>query len=172
MSYEPDNQGAEGYDTPRRTAADRTNLPGIFLIVTGVVSLLFAGFLFLQGVQYAMMSVEQVERNMEHMKQVLEQYFPGAAAAMDEQKMSAEQMKQQNTVSSFVTGGVVLIAALVTLIGGIRMRSLSSYGLAVTGAILACIPCVSCLGCCGAGQAFGIWALVVLFDPEVKAAFR
>jgi hypothetical protein len=31
---------------------------------------------------------------------------------------------------------------------------------------------LTCTGCCGLGQGIGIWALVVLLKPEVKALFR
>lgn len=37
-------------------------------------------------------------------------------------------------------------------------------------AILAMIPCVS--PCCLLGLPLGIWALIVLLKPEVKAAFQ
>ncbi len=56
--------------------------------------------------------------------------------------------------------------------GGMRMRLLRNYYLAMTAAILALIPCwVPC--CFGLiGMAIGIWALVVLTNSEVKNAFR
>ena len=41
--------------------------------------------------------------------------------------------------------------------------------LAYTGAILSMIPCVS--GCCLLGLPFGIWAVMTLNKPEVKAGF-
>ena len=49
------------------------------------------------------------------------------------------------------------------------MKSLTSYGGAMTGAILAVIPCFS--PCCIVGIPIGIWALVVLNDPVVKKGF-
>ena len=56
------------------------------------------------------------------------------------------------------------------LIAAIRMKELRSYGLAMAGAILGMLPYLS--PCCLLGLPFGIWALVVLADPAVKAAFR
>lgn len=52
--------------------------------------------------------------------------------------------------------------------GGLKMRLLRSYGTAVAGAILAAIPITP-----GAlvGLPMGIWALVVLSNSEIKAAF-
>lgn len=64
---------------------------------------------------------------------------------------------------------LTLILGLVTLLGGIRMLQRRSYGLVMTGVILGMLPCTCC--CC-LGLPFGIWALVVLSNPEVKAAFR
>lgn len=58
---------------------------------------------------------------------------------------------------------------IVVLIGAIKMKNLKSYGLSMAAAIIAMLPCIS--PCCVLGLPFGIWAIVVLVDPEVKAAF-
>ena len=63
-----------------------------------------------------------------------------------------------------ILGGVVLF-------GGLKMKNLQSYGLAMAAAIMAMLPCT--VGwCCLLGLPLGIWALIVLMKPEVKAAFR
>jgi hypothetical protein len=49
------------------------------------------------------------------------------------------------------------------------MRRLESHGIATAAAIVAMIPCT---GCCIVGIPFGIWALSVLNDSYVRAAFR
>jgi hypothetical protein len=58
----------------------------------------------------------------------------------------------------------------VILLGGMKMKKLESYGLAMTTSIIAMIPCLS--PCCLIGLPIGIWALVVLSKPEVKSAFH
>ncbi len=63
-----------------------------------------------------------------------------------------------------------LLMGIIVLIGAVKMKRLESYGLAMASAILAMIPCTS--PCCLLGLPFGIWALVVLSDTHVKAAFR
>ncbi len=64
----------------------------------------------------------------------------------------------------YVTGGTVqLAAALVVLLGAIKMKNLDNYAFAMTAAVLATIPCTSPC-CCLLGMPFGIWALVVLND--------
>ncbi|MBN8228682.1 hypothetical protein JYK02_14305 [Corallococcus macrosporus] len=53
--------------------------------------------------------------------------------------------------------------------GAWKMKNLQLHGLAVTVAIICCIPC--CGPAWGLGLIPGIWSLVVLNRPEVKAAF-
>ena len=65
---------------------------------------------------------------------------------------------------------VALIMAIIILLGAIKMKNLESYGFSMTAAILAMIPCT--WPCCLLGLPFGIWALVVLSNDQVKAAFR
>ncbi len=73
--------------------------------------------------------------------------------------------------SAGVAGGAVgMIMGILVLIGAMRMKKLESYSFAMAAAILALVPCTS--PCCWLGLPFGIWALVVLGDGSVKAAFR
>jgi uncharacterized membrane protein len=65
--------------------------------------------------------------------------------------------------------GVVI--AIVRLIGAFKMMKLQSYGFAMATAILTLIPCTNTC-CCLLNIGAGIWALVVLAKPEVKAAFQ
>ncbi len=75
---------------------------------------------------------------------------------------------------SGVVGILLNVAFLVKdgiiLFGALQMKGLKSYGLAMAVSILSIIPCLS--PCCVLGIPFGIWALLVLLKPEVKAAFR
>ena len=73
-------------------------------------------------------------------------------------------------------GGVGILLGLLTtsldlimLFGALRMKAMKSYGFALTAAIIGVIPCY--WTCCGLGIFAGIWALVVLLNSEVKAAF-
>jgi hypothetical protein len=63
------------------------------------------------------------------------------------------------------------LAALVCFVGAYKMRKLESYTLSMVSAVLAILPCTTYV-CCMLMMPFGIWALVVLMKPEVKAAFR
>jgi len=71
-------------------------------------------------------------------------------------------------VAGIVQYSLSLIAHIIILIGAIKMKSLRSYGLAMTASILSIL--FQC-GCCCLGIGAGIWALVILSKPEVKAMF-
>jgi hypothetical protein len=66
-----------------------------------------------------------------------------------------------------IIGGIV---GIVVLMGASKMQRLQNYPFVFTASILAMVPCVS--PCCMLGLPFGIWALVILNKPEVKAAFH
>lgn len=69
-----------------------------------------------------------------------------------------------------VTNIISVLIGVLILMGGLKMKKLESHGLAVTASILALLPCTS--PCCLIGLPIGIWALVVLFRPEVKNSFH
>jgi hypothetical protein len=84
----------------------------------------------------------------------------------------SEQDRFINMLSGTIgvaTSVIGLIIAGVIFFGARRMQELRSWGLALTVSILAMIPCIS--PCCLIGLPIGIWAIVVLVRPEVKAAF-
>lgn len=64
--------------------------------------------------------------------------------------------------------GIVFNALII--FAGFKMKSLQTYPLAIAGAAFCCLP--FCSGfCCVVGLVPGIWAIVTLIKPEVKAAF-
>jgi hypothetical protein len=69
------------------------------------------------------------------------------------------------TLIGLLFSGTVYV---IVLVGAIRMRKLKSYSLAVTAATLALMPCS---GCCIVSLPCGVWALVVLLNQDVRAAF-
>jgi hypothetical protein len=62
----------------------------------------------------------------------------------------------------FLLGGLILY-------GGVNMKKLENYGMAMAASIVAMLPCSAC---CVIGLPIGIWAVVVLSKPEVKSAFH
>lgn len=67
-------------------------------------------------------------------------------------------------------GFITLALAPLIVYGAIQMLKARRYGMARLAAILSLIPVSSC--CFVLGIPIGIWALVVLHKPEVKAAFE
>lgn len=143
-------------------AASKVSGPAVGLIVVGVINLL----LMLYNVASSAMSL-------------------GADPAELQAQLEAQNPELQNiegfdpqTVTQFMqAGGIVglifavigIVVAIVIIMGGLKMKNLQSRGLAMTASILAMIPCISC---CIIGLPIGIWALVVLNDPNVRASFR
>ena len=87
-----------------------------------------------------------------------------------------EGMEGMEWMAPLMGGAVAVILKIVSIViagfvfwASMQMRNLQGWGMAVTAAILAVFPCTS--PCCLAGIPIGIWALVILFKPEVKAAF-
>jgi uncharacterized membrane protein len=68
-----------------------------------------------------------------------------------------------------ISGLVVFIFNAFVFFAAMQMKQLHSWPLALAGSIIAMTPCISL--CCIIGLPIGIWALVVLFKPEVKEAF-
>jgi hypothetical protein len=161
MSYEPDNYGPPVDSDGART---KTNIPGVLLIVVGILNVLFGLLLVFRGVQIAMSPVADIVQAREQMRQL----FPN----LPEDQTTPEQYKTQTTATALIWGAVTVVLALVTLFGGVLMRGLRGYGLAIVGSILALIPCVSPAGCCLLGVVAGIWALIVLANADVRSAFR
>lgn len=69
-----------------------------------------------------------------------------------------------------VSLALLVIGVLIT-VGGVQMCRLKSYKLAMTAAILSCVPCVTLMACCGLGEVAGIYSCIVLMGKDVKALF-
>jgi hypothetical protein len=168
MSYEPQdydqNYGPAGYGADDAARA-KTSVPGTLLILVGIFNLLGALGSFLGAAGFASLTAEQYE-------QMIKQQPPENQKNLEQSGIGPEQLRNIY-VYGFGIGGVVsLVISLVTIFGGIQMRSLHAYSLCVLAAILTALPCTSAGGCCLLGEIVGIWALIVLLNGEVRAAFR
>lgn len=150
------------------SASDRPEIkgqlqvPAILLIVVGVLNIFSS--LYLVGSGALTLAAPDMISNMQ----------------TPEQKAQMEKAKQQgvNPDNIFAGVGVAylawgilgLVGSALMIFGGVKMMSLTSYGLVMTGTVLAMIPCTT--PCCLLGLVPGIWGLVVLMKPEVKEAFR
>ncbi len=82
-----------------------------------------------------------------------------------------EQMRSAGIGPMDIFQAVLGVAInLLVVVGALKMQRLQSWGLSMTSAILVMLPCAGC--CCLLGLPVGIWAVLTLNKPEVKAAFR
>lgn len=142
-------------------------VPGLFLILNGLFGLLVVAI-------FSVPMVFQPELYIKTMRDFVAQQPAGPQRQdMERQLDDAEKQIQQNRtaiqIQNAVQLGILAVGNLLALLGGFAMRALGSYGLSMTGAIVSIIPVVT--GCCCTGMPLGIWALVVLLRPEVKAGF-
>lgn len=104
------------------------------------------------------------------------QYLSGANEAQMAEALNNPQLPEQAKTFIEMSSKLGIFGSLFQLVcgglsffGGLKMKSLGSYGLSMAGAIAALIPCFG--SCCCIGIPIGIWALIVLNKPEVKSAF-
>jgi hypothetical protein len=145
----------------------RVNVPGLLLIVVGVINLLLGGYLIVNGAFIAVSPLADIQ-----FQEAIDQAQRQNPNAFGGAPPTVALMKGVAYAMCFGGGGVSVLVSVLLLLAGIRMRALQSYGLALTGSILAAIPCISCSSCFGLGEVAGIWALVVLIDPSVRMAFH
>lgn len=127
-------------------AASQVQGPAIGLIITAVIGAIWALIsLFGNVLGMGMASLDQYAADYEW----AEYAFGGGLGIA-------------GAIIGLVVAGFIIWAAL-------QMKALRQWTLAVVASILAMIPCIS--PCCIIGLPIGIWALVVLMKPEVKAAF-
>jgi hypothetical protein len=138
--------GHAGFGQPDPTAAQRLSAPATALIVTGVLGVI---------AQVLGMVANVAQMNM--------------GAAMAPRGEAAVPM-MFGTGISLAMGAVGIGLSVLVIVGATKMKNLESFSLAMAAAIIAMVPCTS--PCCLLGLPFGIWALVVLNDSSVKAAFR
>lgn len=126
---------------------DRVALPGLALAITGALSLLFG--LVSIGLQLAAL-------------------LPGLMVVDGGEVPGFLMTSLMRQAPGLLYAVVTMIASLLTLIAGMRLRSVQSPTLIHIGAVLAMVPC--CSPCCFLGVFTGGWALWSIQDDEVRAA--
>jgi hypothetical protein len=136
-------------DTPSHEMARQKVLgPAIGLIIAGVLDILV-------GTIYPMLPTPPPDKG-------------GYAERLDPEAAERGRVTAKGMVAciGFLSTGV----GICLLIGGAVMMKLQNYGFVFVAHILGLIPCISC--CFPISIPFGIWGLVVMNDPAVRAAFR
>ena len=126
--------------------AAQVSSPSVGLLVTGVVG----GIISLLGLILNVIGTSVIPFMEDSLDERYMELWEGAAGI----------------ASSFI--GIVV--AVFIIYAALKMKELSQYGLCLAASILAMIPCIS--PCCIIGLPIGIWCLVILTKPEVKAAFH
>jgi hypothetical protein len=162
-NYPDESYGPSAHQQARSTVAG----PAIGLIVTGILMLLLAGWNLIglasgQANIPAQFNAQRAQINQD----------PNVA---DAQKKDAIAMldKIESIFAPAMIGLCVLIAlsSIVIIVGGFKLKNLSGRGWAKSSAILSMLPTCTFCGCL-LGLPIGIWALVAMGKPEVKAAFE
>jgi len=135
-----------GLDRARERAKGRVMPPAICLIVAAVLGLLLDGF----QVVYAFMPPQPVDPKLPPFVQEMQKGSHGPQAA--------------------VMGMIGVVYCAIIIFASVQMMGLRMWGFALAGTIMSMINL--CNGCCCLGLPFGIWALIILLDQEVKNAFR
>ncbi|QRK08777.1 hypothetical protein JQX13_00915 [Archangium violaceum] len=142
-----------GMPGPTNTAAAReaVSMPAILLMVTGALGLVGA----LIGLVSSGMGGGDIPPELFEANPQMEQFRPW--------------LERSRSFGAF--GNVITLALSgVTFFGGLKMKNLENFGLAMAASIIAILPCFG--PCCCIGIPVGIWSLVVINKPEVKSAFR
>lgn len=146
----------------RADALVRVRLPATLLLITGIISLLGGLFYaltpsYLTGFLAIILTQATEDPN-----------FPL------EQKQTLElqiQTIQDMRLIYYVQAGLGVLGAMAMCLGAVKMKKLESYGLAMAACIAAMCPFTSSCCFCIFPLAVGIWSLVVIINPDVKAHF-
>lgn len=134
---------------PPPTAKDAYNQvsgPSVGLLVTGILGAIFS----LTGL-------------------ILSTVETGIESIMAD-KFSEEYAELAEGAAGIALCFVGLLVSAFIIYASLKIKELNQWGLCVAASIIAMIPCIS--PCCIVGLPIGIWCLVILTKPEVKAAFH
>lgn len=132
---------------PENPAASKLKAPAMAVIVAGVINILFSLLLLLGGV--ARLAGEEAAQTFASNAERTGYYF--------------------GQTISYLSAFLSLLASPGVIYGGIQMFGGKGYEVARAAAIIVMIPFTSC--CCVVGIPAGLWAFIVLSQPDVKAYF-
>jgi len=142
-------------------AKERIKTPAVLLLIVGIIAALVS--------LYNIVSIFTLDQQFAN----IEAQWDNDPNMKPQQKQDMKQMLNtyKNVAKVLVPVGVVcgLITATITIIGSVKIMNLKGKGLGTAGSILSMIPIVS--GCCCLGIPVGIWVLIAMGKPEVKAGF-
>lgn len=169
MASDRDDRWDDEGDRPRRggnvieSARRKVSTPAVFLIAFGLIGVLLeVGSLALAFSKPTMIA--------DMYKDMLEKQPPSPqrddALKQIKENEAAMRMDSPMSLGGYVLG---LVVNVLMVVGGLKMKSVSGYGLSMTGAIAGLIP-IS--GCCCLAMPIGLWALITLMNADVKAGYE
>ncbi len=163
---EPSGDREDGGDDRDRRIIERAKAkiktPAIVLLVVGVLSLLMGLYFVL-----SFLTIEQQFATAEETWDNDPNLTP--QQRKDLKQKLADSKDSIKAISPLVIG-MMLLTAVITILSSVRIMNLKSKGLGAVGSVLSMIPVVN--GCCCVfGLPVGIWVLIALGKPEVKAGF-
>ena len=97
-------------------------------------------------------------------------FFGAGIGPFMQERIGDKYMDLFQGVAGMASSFIGILVAAFIIYAALKIKELNQWGLCVAASILAMIPCVS--PCCIVGLPIGIWCLVILMKPEVKAAFH
>jgi hypothetical protein len=140
-------------------------LPATLLIVIGMLSLLLATLLLIQ-----------LDSIPDKLDQIIAEISANPQLAKEDKDkqidfFTAVKDSIETHRTAFVTYYAINIAcSILVVIGGINMLRLSGPAIPIISCVIAILPGALVWCCCFGGFPVGIWALVVLNRPDIRAA--
>jgi hypothetical protein len=153
---------AAGAAKPVRKRSGKVIIPAVLLILVGLLNLVAALVFVAAG--YGNLNANPADLEREMRKQ-----NPDQVEAMRKAGWDPTDIQFKLTFVLFGLGVLTALMGIFVLIGGSAMLRSRGYFGAVFGSLVALI---SPGGGCLLGLIAGIWALVVLRNPEVRQTFR
>jgi hypothetical protein len=145
-----------------RLALEKVSTPGTMLLMFGLFSLALA----LASVAFYAITPETLVKPLYDLQAEALAKQPNNA-----QKLPPyEEYERTFMIQSLASAGFGALCSIPIILGALKMRQLRTYGLAMTGTVMALIPCTN--SCCLIGLPLGIWAMIVLVNADVKAGFQ
>jgi hypothetical protein len=158
LRRDDDEDRLQWFDEARR----RVQTPATIMLVFGLISV----FLAVISLALDLVSPDTTHRPIYDWMADMQKNQP----ANQRQPMPPyEEWLKQQQIQGIASAAVSLICSFLIVLGAGKMKQLRGYGLAVTASVLSMIPCTN--SCCCLATPFGIWALVVLLNSDVKLAF-
>ncbi|HEY8504933.1 MAG TPA: hypothetical protein VIL46_10150, partial [Gemmataceae bacterium] len=145
----------------RKLIGYKVLVPALFLFLGGLVGAVISGFF-----SYALL-VNEAQSEAAIRKELQRRFEEQNVPAEDRAQILARLPGQIRTLQTWFP--IFLGMSAVVCLGALAMMAMRFYPLAVLASLLAMVNLTEC--CCLFGVPTGLWALITLLNPEVRAQF-